>query len=160
MGFAAEQIIRSLAVSLRSTPSSVTNGVPSSQVLTTIRPPSIFAHIKTRLSAGNDIEHATCHDPAKHLGHDVGQHVGGREAATGPEPDGHGRVKVATRDMTDGIGHGQHGQTERQGDAQQADPHIGEGGSQHGAPAASQYQLEGSHKFSSKRFHSCLSHDD
>lgn len=38
--------------------------------------------------------------------------------------------------MTDGIGHGQHGQTERQGDAQQADPHIGEGGSQHGAPAA------------------------
>jgi malate/lactate dehydrogenase len=33
--------------------------------------------------------------------------------------------------MTDGIGHGQHGQTERQGDAQQADPHIGEGGSQH-----------------------------
>ena len=38
--------------------------------------------------------------------------------------------------MTDGIGHGQHGQAERQGDAQQADPHIGEGGSQHGAPAA------------------------
>ena len=118
------------------------------------------AHVKPGLAAGDHIEHATRRDPAKDLSHDVRHDARCREATTGPEPDGHGRVKVATRDMTDGIGHGQHGQTERQGDAQQADPHIGEGGSQHGAPAASQYQPEGSHKFSSKRFHSCLSHDD
>ena len=39
----AEQIIRSSAVSLRSTPSKVTKGVPSAQVRTTTSRPSIFA---------------------------------------------------------------------------------------------------------------------
>ena len=42
----AEQIIRSLSVSLRSTPSSVTKGVPSAQVRTTTSRPSIFAASK------------------------------------------------------------------------------------------------------------------
>ena len=42
IGRSAEQIIRSRSVSVRSTPSSVTNGVPSAQFLTTMRPPSIF----------------------------------------------------------------------------------------------------------------------
>ena len=45
-GFRTEQIIRSLAVSLRSTPSSVTNGVPSSQVLDHDPAASIFAASK------------------------------------------------------------------------------------------------------------------
>lgn len=46
IGRSAEQIIRSLSVSLRSTPSSVTKGVPSAQVRTTTSRPSIFAASK------------------------------------------------------------------------------------------------------------------
>ena len=43
IGRSAEQIIRSSAVSFRSTPSNVTKGVPSAQVRTTTSRPSIFA---------------------------------------------------------------------------------------------------------------------
>ena len=41
IGFTASQIIRSASLSLRSTPSSVVKGVPSGQVRTTMRPPSM-----------------------------------------------------------------------------------------------------------------------
>ena len=46
IGRSAEQIIKSRSVSLRSTPSRVTNGVPSSQVRTTTSRPSIFSASK------------------------------------------------------------------------------------------------------------------
>ena len=43
------------------------------------------------------------------------------------------------------------------GDTQQTDTHVRKRGGQHGTAAPAQHQPEGSHKFSSKRFHSCLS---
>ncbi|MNV17602.1 hypothetical protein D3C71_1083950 [compost metagenome] len=115
------------------------------------------AHVKPGLAAGDHIEHAARRDPAKDLGNDIRHDARCREATTGPQTQGHGRVQVTARDVADGIGHGKHGQTERQGHAQQTDPHIRERGCQHGAAAASQHQPEGAHKFSCKWFHSHIS---
>ena len=46
IGFSASHIIRSASESLRSMPSSVTNGVPSGQLRTTMRPPLTLSRSK------------------------------------------------------------------------------------------------------------------
>src|SRR5690606_22767151 len=55
--------------------------------------------------------------------------------------------------MTDRIGHGQHGEAEGQGDAGEADPEFGKGGGEDGAAAPAEHQPEGSDQLSQTTLH-------
>ena len=57
---------------------------------------------------------------------DVGDDVLVGAAPGAPQAERDRRVEVTARDVTDGIGHGQHGQAEREGDAEKADPEVRE----------------------------------
>jgi hypothetical protein len=64
-------------------------------------------------------------------------------------PQGDGRVEVATGDVADRVGHGEHGQAEGQRDAEEADAHVDAGvgvhhlGGQDGGAAAAEDEDEG-----------------
>src|SRR6185437_16464666 len=61
-------------------------------------------------------------------------------AAADHQPQGDGGVQMATRDMSDGEGHGQQGQPEGQCDAEQAYAYVRKRGGEHGAAAPPQNQ--------------------
>ena len=80
--------------------------------------------------------------------------MGTRKLATSPEPEAHGRVDVTSRDVPNGVGHRQQGETESDRNAKKAQPQwvggrivIGENSCKHGAAAAPQYQPEGADQF-------------
>src|SRR6516162_1244893 len=50
---------------------------------------------------------------------------------------------MAARDVTDGVSHRQHGQPEREGDTQKADPQVWKARSQDRGAAAAEYQPKG-----------------
>ena len=80
--------------------------------------------MKPALPGSDDVQHRRPGQPAQHLGDDVGHQILRREAASGDEPDGHGRVEVAARDVADGVGHRQHRQAEGEGHAEEADADV------------------------------------
>ena len=53
------------------------------------------------------------------------------------------RVEMATADVSDGIGHGEHREAEREGHAQEPDADIGHTGGQHSRAAPTEHQHEG-----------------
>lgn len=54
---------------------------------------------------------------------------------------------MSTRNVAQGIGHGNNGQAEGEGDAGKADPECGKGGGQNGGAAATEHQPEGAEAF-------------
>jgi hypothetical protein len=61
------------------------------------------------LARGDHIEYGGRRDGAGDLCEDVGKNVGGLEAASGPEPNGNGRIEMPAGDVSDRISHGQYG---------------------------------------------------
>ena len=61
----------------------------------------------------------------------------------GRQPDGHRGVEVPAADVADGVGHGEHGQAEGEGDAEVADADVRDPGGQDGGAAAAEHQPEG-----------------
>ena len=108
-------------------------------------------------TTGDAVDQATGGEGAQHLGHHVGQHLGTGELASRPEPEGHGGVDVASGDVTDRVGGSQQGETEGEGNAEEAEAKrvgggvvIGEHGSQHGTAAATEHEPEGTDEFGKK----------
>ena len=66
------------------------------------------------LSAGNDVQHGRRQQPAQNLDHNVGEEFLCRKSTRTPQADRDGGVEVATRNVADGIGHRQDGQSEGQ----------------------------------------------
>ncbi len=97
---------------------------------------------KSGLPAGDYIKQARGDDAAKHLRDDVCREVPGGKAFAGAEADGNGRIEMATGDVPNGIGHGQHRQPEGEGNAKPADADLIHTGGQHRAAAAAEDQPE------------------
>ena len=83
-------------------------------------------------------------DAAGYLREYVRNEVLAGEPTAGPKPERHGRVEMASGDMSDGVGHREHRQAKGDGDTQQTDSHLGECRRQHGTAAPAEDQPEGS----------------
>src|SRR3546814_15201336 len=75
------------------------------------------------------------------------------EAPARPQADGDRRIEMAPRDMADRIDHGHDGQTERQSDAEEADPAVGKARRDHRAAAAADNQPEGADELGQTLLH-------
>src|ERR1017187_671742 len=80
----------------------------------------------------------------------------GLTEAAGPKSNGHRGVEVTTRDVTDGVGHGQHGQTKSQGHAEQSDAHARKCSGQNRASTSAENQPERTEELRSVLFHDFL----
>ena len=105
---------------------------------------------ESRLAARDQIEDAGSDDRADHLRDEVRQQQSSGEASACPQAHGHRGIEVAAGNRTECVGPGQHGETERQRDASEADAERGKCGSQHSASAAAEHQPERSEKFERK----------
>src|SRR5215471_468831 len=110
------------------------------------------AGAEARFAACDDIEHTRCNDCPDDLCHNVRQQLRGGKSLAGAQAYRYGGIQMTTRDMSDRVGHGEHGQTERQGDSKQADSYVRESGGNYRAATASQDQPEGTEKFSRASF--------
>ncbi len=73
-----------------------------------------LAHIKTGCATGNAVEHRTGQARPQYLRHYEGHTLAALKTAARPQADGHRWVQVATGNMANGIGHGDHSQTKGQ----------------------------------------------
>ena len=81
----------------------------------------------------------------------VGHQLAGLKPASNHQPDRDGGVEVAARDVANGEGHGEHGETECEGDPHEADAEVDrcgafcgeEFGREHSAAASAQDQPAG-----------------
>ena len=96
--------------------------------------------IEAGFSAGDHAKDACARDGSEDLGHHVPGDMASREAAGGGETHRHRRVEVATRDVADGKGHGQHGEAKSKRNAEQPDADAGKRRREYGTPAASQHE--------------------
>ena len=78
---------------------------------------------------------------------DVGSQLAAGEAATGPQPNRHGRVEVAARDRPERIGACQNSQTKGERHAGEADTEPRERRGEHCAAASPEHQPEHSDEF-------------
>jgi len=77
-----------------------------------------------RRSTGDPIENRRSNDRTDNLRHDIRDDVLGGEPSADRETDSYRRIEMASRDMTDRIGHGQDRQAEGQGNAKQVDTDL------------------------------------
>ena len=110
------------------------------------------ARIEARLTTGDQVQYRGSRQSTGYLRQYVGEKLAFVESTPCPKSEGHRGIEVTTRDVTDGIGHRQHGKSKRQRYAQQADTHIGKTDGEHGAAATSQHQPESADKFSPQFF--------
>ena len=107
--------------------------------------------VAARHALGDDEQQTGGGDGGDDLHDDVRQHLFGREALGGPQADGDGGVEVPARDVADGVGHGEHGETERERHTEEAEPErvgvAAELGGQHGGTAAAEHQPERADRF-------------
>src|SRR5689334_20353283 len=88
---------------------------------------------KTFFPGSDRVQHSRARQPAEHLGDDIRHKFTGLETASGHEPEGHGRVQVTTRNMTNGIGHRQNREAESKSHTNEADADIERGAFEFGA---------------------------
>src|ERR1700746_177738 len=112
-----------------------------------------LGNVKAWSTTGYDVEHAACNDSAKDLRHDVGKELATRETTTSPKADRDRWVEMAARDMADGIGHGQHCQTERERNAKQTNADVRKCRSKNCAPAPAKNKPERPEKLHTVLFH-------
>ena len=98
--------------------------------------------IETGPAAGNHEQNAPRHDGSGDLRADVRRQVRNGKTFGHRQADGDGRIQMTAGNVADGISHGQDGEAERQGYAQQADTHVWKCGRQNGAAAAPEYKPE------------------
>ena len=84
------------------------------------------AHIEAGFAAGNDQENTRASDSAHHLRGTVGGQFARWKTPGDCEPDRNSRIQVTSGNVSDGEGHGQHRQSERQRDACETDTEAGE----------------------------------
>ncbi len=101
-----------------------------------------------RLARKDEIEHAGADERAENLGDPVGDHLARAHAAGDEHAEADRRIDVAAGDRPDAVGHGDDGEAEGAGDAEQVDrgrarPHAADRRS----PAAEEHKGEGSDEF-------------
>jgi hypothetical protein len=69
----------------------------------------------------DEIEHGSAGDRAEHLGDHIHDEIGGRHAPRHEHAEAHRRIDMAARDLADAVGHGDDGETESGGDAENVD---------------------------------------
>jgi hypothetical protein len=115
------------------------------------------AEFETRLAAGDEIKQRRRDDGAGHLHGDIGNEARGGKPSGNGQAEGNGGIEMAARYAAHGIGHGKHGQAERQRHAEKTDPELGIGRRKHGTAAPAENQPERSKKLGNKTFlHVCL----
>ena len=108
---------------------------------------------------GDAVEHCRSDDTADDLCHDVGRSFLSGEAAAGNLAERDGRVQVATRNVADGVCHGEHGEAECERHAHVADTGGRNAASEHSSAAAAKHKPEGADSFgnsTSSEFHKHL----
>lgn len=105
--------------------------------------------VEAGFAGGDEVDDPACHQSAQHLGNDVGDQVAGRKAFTSPKPQRDRGIEVRSGDVPDGIGHGEHGESESERDTRSADPLAG----QDGGTAAAHYEPESSEEFRAHAFY-------
>src|SRR5437762_2193212 len=88
---------------------------------------------EVRLSTGDQIENTRADDCADDLGDDVAQKLVGGEASARPQADRHGGIEMSSRDRAERIRAGEHGEAERERDAEKANAYAGKSGREHRA---------------------------
>src|SRR3974390_3318641 len=101
---------------------------------------------------GDGVEDAGSDDRADQLRDDVRADEIGRKTASARKPHGDRRVKMTSGEMTDRIGHCQHGQAESQGYTEQSDTDMRESGRDHCAAASAKRQPERAYALGRKTF--------
>src|ERR1700722_1205498 len=99
---------------------------------------------------GDDIQHRRTSKPADDLHDPVWDQFRPFEAVGDRKAERDGGIEVAAGNSADGKGHGQHGQAERESDADESDAEFRKSRSEHGTAAASEYEPEGSEEFRSE----------
>ncbi len=89
---------------------------------------------------------------AQHLGGPARQNLLGRKALASHQAERDGGIDMATGDVTDGVGHGQQGQSKGEGDAQKADACGREGCGEERGSAAPEDQPESTKALCNARF--------
>ena len=108
------------------------------------------------VGACNHVKECRGDDTANHLGDDVGRGFLSGEATAGNLTERDSRVQVATGNVTDGVGHGEHRKAEGERNAHVTDTGGGNAASEHGCAAAAEYEPEGADRFgnsTSRKFH-------
>src|SRR5512145_1496642 len=82
--------------------------------------------VEVGLAAGNKVDGTRRNHCPDHLGDDVREHLRGGKTFPDAQANGDCGVQVTARDMTNGIGHGQHSEAEGQGYSMEPDTHVGE----------------------------------
>src|SRR5262245_20085398 len=110
--------------------------------------------IESSSAAGDDAEYSTGGDPTENLRDEVTGHLRGWKLAGRAEPYRHRRIEMTAGDVSDGIGHRQHGQTERERYAKQTDTDLGECSRENRAAATTENKPEGPEELSGILSHS------
>ena len=101
---------------------------------------------ETGFAAGNEVEDSGSCDGSKDLRDDVGQELRRCETFANDQADGNCGVQVAARDVADGEGHGEDGETEGESYSDEADSQIWEGRRKDCAATAAEDKPEGAEK--------------
>lgn len=107
----------------------------------------------------NAVEHCRSDNAANDLGHDVGRSFLSGEAAAGNLAERDGRVQVAARNVTDGVGHGKHRKAKRERHAHVTDTGGRDAACEHSCTAAAKHKPECADSFgngTSSEFHKHL----
>jgi len=96
--------------------------------------------IKSRMPGRNHPQDRRTGNAAQHLRDDVTGQLCGLEPTPGPQADRHGRIEVTAGDVANGVGHREHGQTEGEGDPDEADPQLRIRRGQHRGAAAPEHE--------------------
>ena len=103
--------------------------------------------IESGLPAGDVVQDARTRYCTRNLCKDIRQQFGSRKSATGPQPNGYGRIKMTARDRSDRINHGEYSQAEGQRDAYKTDTDIRKPCGEYRATASAEYQPERADEF-------------
>src|SRR5262245_17126397 len=87
----------------------------------------VFGQEEAGLAAGNIVKDPRRNNRPDHLGDDVWDQIRGGKTSPDVQTNGDRWVQVTAGNMTNGIGHGQHGKTEGQGYSVEPDTKIGGG---------------------------------
>src|SRR5215831_6238506 len=86
-----------------------------------------FDQVEVGLAAGNKIDDTRSNNRPDYLGDDVREQIRGWKTFPNVQANGDRGVQVTAGNMTNGIGHGQHGETEGQGYSVEPDTKVGGG---------------------------------
>ena len=106
----------------------------------------------------NEPDETTGDDRTKHLGNHIGEDLGAAKFASGPEAEGDGGVDVAAGNMTNGVNHGQQGETKGERNAKESKTQrvvgvvVGEGGGKNGGAATTKDQPKRAKQLGEKLF--------